>query len=107
MTERKAALDLLRELETLGCDPVSIARDAKYIHKLCLSGVFTEKVSNRVEDGVVQLKEVYPDVALKALTIMRQAYQDALKQQELELLTATGATDNSFVITVSRAVADG
>lgn len=107
MTERKAALDLLRELEEYGCDPVAIARDAEYIRKLCLAGVYTEKVSNRVEEGVVQLKEVYPDVALRAMVIKRQAYQDVLKQQELELLTATGATDNSFVITVSRATVDG
>lgn len=107
MSDRKAAADLLRDLEKHGCDPVAIAKDASYIQKLCLDGVWTQKVSNKAEEGVVELKEVLPDVALKALVIKRQAYQDLLKQQELELLTANGVADNSFTITVSRATVDG
>lgn len=99
--DRKEALSVLKDLESHGCDPVSIARDASHIQSICLEGIWTQKVSNRVESGVVDVKEIHPDVALRALAVKRQAYQDVLKSEDL-----SEPSESSFTITVTRAEPD-
>lgn len=81
---KKRAKRLIESISEYSADLPDILAQLEEIRQLCIDGVYQEKVS--VKDGVLEVKERYPQVALQATMGKLQVFKEISRLSELETI---------------------
>lgn len=92
---KKRAKRLIESIAEYKADLPDILSQLEEIRQLCIDGVYQEKVS--VKDGVLEVRERYPQVALQAVMGKLAVYKEISRLSELESLDPEITVDIQIV----------